>query len=61
MTELPKIGKPATGALAAMDITTLEAAAKLGERKLLAMHGIGPRAVRILKEALATRDQTLKP
>lgn len=61
MTELPRIGKAATGALAAVGITTLEAAARLGERELLAMHGIGPKAVRILKEALAAKGQTLEP
>lgn len=59
--DLPKIGKPATGALAAIGITTLEAAAALGERKLLAMHGIGPKAVAILRQALAKRGEVLKP
>jgi hypothetical protein len=61
VTPLPKIGKPATGAIAAVGITTLEDAAALGERKLLGMHGIGPKAVTILKEALAAKGQVLKP
>jgi predicted flap endonuclease-1-like 5' DNA nuclease len=61
MTALPKIGKAATGALDAIGITTLEGAAKLGERQLLAQHGIGPKAVRILREALAAQGKDLKP
>ena len=61
MTALPNIGKAATGALAALGITTLEAAAKLGEKQLLAQHGIGPKAVRILRETLATQGKDLAP
>jgi predicted flap endonuclease-1-like 5' DNA nuclease len=52
---LPPIGRPATGALAAAGVTTLSDVAALGERDLLAMHGVGPKAVRILREALAER------
>ena len=61
MTALPKIGKPATSALAALGITTLEGAATLGAKKLLALHGFGPRAVQILREALAAQGKVLKP
>jgi len=50
--ELPKIGAPATRALNAHGITTLEQAAAPGEKALLAMHGVGPKAIRILREAL---------
>jgi hypothetical protein len=59
MTALPKIGRPATSALAVIGITTLEGAAKLGEKQLLAQHGIGPKAVRILRKALAAQGQDL--
>lgn len=52
-TALPKIGAPATRALAAAGVTTLEAVARLSEAQLLALHGVGPRAVRILKATLA--------
>lgn len=51
-TPLPKIGAPATRALLAEGIDTLEAVAHHTERDLLAMHGVGPRAVRILRERL---------
>jgi hypothetical protein len=51
--DLPKaIGRPATQALTSAGITTLAQAADLTEAELLAMHGVGPRAVRILREAL---------
>ncbi len=57
---LPKIGGPATGALHAAGIGTLAAAAALTEAELLAMHGVGPKAVRILREHLAGRGLDLR-
>lgn len=52
--DLPKaIGRPATQALAGAGITTLDQVAVLTEAELLAMHGVGPKAVRILGEALS--------
>lgn len=51
-TPLPKIGAPATRALAAAGIGSLEAVAQRTERELLAMHGVGARAVQILTEHL---------
>lgn len=51
--DLPKaIGAPATRALAGAGITTLAQVAGLTEAELLAMHGVGPKAVRVLGEAL---------
>ena len=49
------IGRPATRALAGARIVTLSDVAPLSDRELLALHGVGPRAVRILREALAAR------
>jgi predicted Fe-Mo cluster-binding NifX family protein len=54
MTALPSIGAPATSALASAGITTLELVAGRPANRLLAMHGVGPRAIRILQEALAS-------
>ena len=54
------IGRPATNALAHAGITRLAQVAKLSERELLAMHGVGPKAVRLLKEALAASGRALK-
>ena len=50
---LPHIGRPATSALMAAGVTTLAQVAALGRRELLAMHGVGPKAVRLLVEALS--------
>jgi len=53
--DLPRIGRPANSALLAAEVTTLTQVASLGRRKLLALHGVGPKAVRILAEALNER------
>lgn len=53
--ELPSIGRPADAALVNLGITTLDQVARLTERELLAIHGVGPKAVRILGDALAER------
>jgi predicted flap endonuclease-1-like 5' DNA nuclease len=51
--DLPGIGRPATNALALRGITTLAQVAEHTEEELLALHGVGPKAIRILGEALA--------
>lgn len=54
--DLPRsIGRPATQALAQAGITTLDGVARLSDAELAALHGVGPKAVRILQEALAER------
>lgn len=50
---LPKVGAPATRALNAAGIQTLRDVAAWSERDLLALHGVGPRAVAILRTHLA--------
>lgn len=50
---LPRIGRAATGALLAQGVATLEQVARWREAELLAVHGVGPKAVAILREALA--------
>ncbi|WP_239775916.1 DNA-binding protein [Mammaliicoccus sp. K-M42] len=52
MTHLPKIGKPATNALDKINVTTLEQVSKLDYHNLSKLHGVGPKAINILKEAL---------
>ncbi len=49
------MGRPANAALTALNITTFEQVATLSEKELLAIHGVGPKAVRIIKEELASR------
>ncbi|WP_026931941.1 hypothetical protein [Glycomyces tenuis] len=54
--DLPKaIGRPATRALADAGITALDQVAELSDAELGALHGVGPKAVRILREALDAR------
>jgi len=49
--EFPQsIGNPAINALLAANITTLQQVAELSDKELLAMHGVGPKAVRILRD-----------
>ncbi|GAB3572357.1 hypothetical protein GCM10027445_29540 [Amycolatopsis endophytica] len=58
--DLPRtIGRPATRALASAGITTLDEIAALTEAELLALHGVGPKAVRILRETLAETGRSL--
>jgi hypothetical protein len=59
--DLPKaIGGPATRALLGAGLTTLDQVATRTAAELLAMHGVGPKAVRILSEALAGRGSRLR-
>ncbi len=48
---LPFIGQPATGALAAIGVTRTSQLAAFSETDLLALHGVGPKAIRILRES----------
>lgn len=51
--DLPPIGRPANSALLDAGITTLAQVATHSRRDLLALHGVGPKAIRILGAALA--------
>ncbi|MEI4277635.1 hypothetical protein [Klenkia terrae] len=51
-TPLPSVGAPATRALRAAGLTTLEAVAAVPEADLLALHGVGPIAVARIRAAL---------
>jgi hypothetical protein len=54
-TPLPRIGAPATRALRAEGIWTLEQVRARSEEELAALHGVGPIALRFLREALTER------
>ncbi|MCG5471669.1 DNA-binding protein [Micromonospora sp. LAH09] len=56
--DLPPIGRPANGALLEAGITTLAQVATHRRRDLLAMHGVGPKAVDLLAAALAEQGLT---
>lgn len=61
-TPLPRtIGAPATGALRAEGVTTLEQVAEWTQEGLLALHGVGPVAVARLAEALEARGRGFPP
>ena len=51
--DLPPLSRPANSALLQAGITTLAQAADHSARDLLAMHGVGPKAIRLLDAALA--------
>ena len=52
--DLPaSIGRPALGTLRAAGIDRLSEVARHGEEELLALHGVGPKAVRLLRAELA--------
>lgn len=57
-TELPKIGAPATRALASIGISTLEELSRRSEAEILALHGMGPKALGVLRGALHERGLT---
>ena len=50
-----RIGKVATRELAKRGYTRYEQLTEVSARELLRIHGIGPKAIRILEEELATR------
>jgi pimeloyl-ACP methyl ester carboxylesterase len=54
--DFPKsIGRPATGALLAAGYTRLEQLTRIREADIKALHGVGPKAVTILRETLAEK------
>ena len=56
-TPLPRaIGAPATRALALEGITTLDDLSGADLDELLRLHGVGPKAIRVLREALTATD-----
>jgi DNA-binding transcriptional MerR regulator len=59
-TPLPTTSNPAQRALEAEGITTLEELSRHREQDLLALHGVGPKAIRILREALAERGLSFR-
>ena len=58
--DLPRIGAPATRALAAIGVHKLDQLPAHTAQQLLAQHGFGPRALRILDEALQERGLSLR-
>ena len=59
--DLPKIGAPATRALHQAGYTRLEQLHGVSERELGKLHGMGPKALRILRQALAEAGLAFAP
>lgn len=58
--ELPKVGAPATRALTAAGFTSLRELIDADRKQLAQLHGVGPRALRIIDEALAAHGHPLR-
>ena len=58
--ELPRIGAPATRALAGIGVTRLSQLTEHRAADLRELHGMGPRAIAILRQALNDRKLSLR-
>jgi predicted flap endonuclease-1-like 5' DNA nuclease len=59
--EFPKgVAKPAIRALASVGVSRLDQVTRFSEAELLALHGMGPKAIRLIKEALRAKGKSLK-
>lgn len=58
--EFPKIGAPALRALDNAGITHLSDLTEYSEEALLALHGMGPKAIELLRNALKEKGMTFK-
>lgn len=56
----PSIGKVAKRELAVNGVTEFQHLSTKSERELLNIHGVGPKAVRILREELAGRGLSFR-
>lgn len=59
-TPLPKTSGPASDAMEVAGIRSLEDLAGWTERDLLALHGVGPKAVRMLRVVMAEHGVEFK-
>ena len=61
MTDLPHgLGAPAERAFAQAGYTRLEQFVEVTEKDLLRLHGVGPRAIRILRAELEAHDMSFR-
>lgn len=56
-----KIGQPAARALASIRVTKLTDLTNYSEKELMALHGFGPKALRLLIDALEKEGLRLLP
>jgi predicted flap endonuclease-1-like 5' DNA nuclease len=55
------VAKPAQRALASAGFTELAQLTQISEAELLKLHGMGPKAIRYLREALVEQNLTFSP
>lgn len=60
MNDIPKISAPATRAITGFGITMLEQFNKYTEDEIMQLHGMGPKAMGILKQALKEKELSFK-
>lgn len=53
------IAKPALRALASVGVSSLDEVTRFTESQLLALHGMGPKAIGIIKDALRAQSKSL--
>lgn len=58
--DLPNIGGPARSALAGIGVHDLAGVSKLTRAEFLALHGVGPKAARILEPALSEKGLSFR-
>jgi len=58
--DLPKISAPATRALTGAGYTQLNQLAGVSAKELLKLHGLGPKAIRIIQAALEEQGSSLR-
>ena len=60
-TDLPKLAAPARRALLAAGYTSLQDLTQVSEADIMNLHGMGPNAMRALREALTERGLSFRP
>lgn len=58
--DLPRLAKPAARALAALGIRRLSDLTRFTEQEIAALHGMGPKALSVLANALAANGKAFK-
>jgi hypothetical protein len=59
-TDLPKLAAPARRALLAAGYTRLEQLTEVSEAEVMELHGMGPNALRVLRDALQERGLSFR-
>lgn len=59
--DIPNIGSPARRALAGAGITRMSQLTSVTEADLARLHGVGPKAIRILRQALEAQGLSFAP